>query len=812
MSLNEFQTNSSNRREISHAGFATDATRVASGEIVEVNHGLRLLLDAHMHIQSNNCAPLPLQWALKATGIYNLSQYAEIEKSRDIADSRRKLNDDTASWAASKFAIGRLGKIGRLTTDLIAKVFIGKANKDDMSVSAAWTVLSPEEWKELQNNHRKNELLLAAADRSKLEELAQTNEEDYVDNFLDKCRYYFGNSTLTRLHIALPMDMSFAHYWGRYGIPVYLPLSKATDAQERGMYFSNEFVRINVVKTADAKQIDITVESDVLVPRSVKNGLQTLPASPVGPIAPLLFKDTLHHYAQYLPGDPFYDSFSLAKEFAKFEDSLNKKKQGPKARQLFYVHFEGDPELTRRLVGKKFIHLVSIAPNETSQTFEDYGLQQVRYESAAVQFPLQIIPFYHYDPRRHFDSKTAGFAQKKAEELFAQHAFFTFKGDTGISQTFSDGVHIQGGLAVKADPMLNTAAYFAALLDKLTSNESVYKKLFLCPEGAQGLFWGIKMYPRLGFAPDDFSNFPHLNDFYAACVRNKLPITTHTSRGGMIIADYFLFRRHDKNQVLPEYAIQDADDFFADNFASPANWQNVLSKFTDLKLCFAHFGGMDLWKECCGFKKQDAMPLSDETNRLYKLWIATVVELINKHPHVYTDLSYFVNDDHWIGHDYKNTADDLVYLLQKHKDLKDRILMGSDWYMIETEHLQGVGTYYWRMFKMLKRVSKEVGWDAWHQFAVVNPLRYLGLLKEKEKEKKGSEGPFEIEVEMMEKYAKRLPGRLKDEEWVRGGNVNCKEGDVQLNIDKTINQFKINNNIQDSKNIFKNGKLLILAE
>jgi len=91
------------------------------------------------------------------------------------------------------------------------------------------------------------------------------------------------------------------------------------------------------------------------------------------------------------------------------------------------------------------------------------------------------------------------------------------------------------------------------------------------------------------------------------------------------------------------------------------------------------------------------------------------------------DLAYFVNPDPGLfGLISSILPKDMVYLLTKYKDLKDRIIMGSDWYMIEQENSKGSALYYRKMFFMLQEVSKKVNYDAWHQFAVVNPLRFLG--------------------------------------------------------------------------------------
>ena len=232
MPLTDYHINYSNWREINRVGSPSDAIQVASGEIIKVNHGLKLLVDAHMHIQSNNCCPLPLQWAIASTNIHELVKpidKGEIsEKGRDIQSSRRILNDTTASKVVSKIATGRLGKIGRLSTDLIAKVFFGTAQTDDMNTACIWTVLTPEERKTLYpdgyekdkkktNSPAKDVILFNAGERARLESLADETSEDLTVNFMKTVQFYLSNFSsgsptpvnpeLTRMHIAMPMDM-----------------------------------------------------------------------------------------------------------------------------------------------------------------------------------------------------------------------------------------------------------------------------------------------------------------------------------------------------------------------------------------------------------------------------------------------------------------------------------------------------------------------------------------------------------------------------------------------------------------------------
>jgi hypothetical protein len=52
--------------------------------------------------------------------------------------------------------------------------------------------------------------------------------------------------------------------------------------------------------------------------------------------------------------------------------------------------------------------------------------------------------------------------------------------------------------------------------------------------------------------------------------------------------------------------------------------------------------------------------------------------------------------------------------------------------MIEREYQKGVGGILRNLFVVMEMVKEKVGCDAWHQFAVINPMRFLGLGKEEE--------------------------------------------------------------------------------
>jgi uncharacterized protein len=176
-------------------------------------------------------------------------------------------------------------------------------------------------------------------------------------------------------------------------------------------------------------------------------------------------------------------------------------------------------------------------------------------------------------------------------------------------------------------------------------------------------FFGIKLYPSLGFFPYD----PLLYKMYEYAAEYNLPIMTHTSRGGVnfqgnrsslpTINNPQSFKRIDpcllpygsdpKNPLKePKYKYPRISDpsfenkDFCDYFLDPENYVDAIEEFNNLKICFAHFGsdhelakklGIDLGD----FKYAGQGERSDT-------WIDKVLSLLKneKYPNLFTDISY----------------------------------------------------------------------------------------------------------------------------------------------------------------------------
>ena len=197
-------------------------------------------------------------------------------------------------------------------------------------------------------------------------------------------------------------------------------------------------------------------------------------------------------------------------------------------------------------------------------------------------------------------------------------------------------------------------------------------------------FRGLKIYPKLGFAP----THPILmNEVYPLCVERNVPVMTHCSRGGI----------YRKGWGQTE---QDA-------VTEPDAYAEVLTQFPDLRLCLAHFGGDADW---IGHLRDGFDP--DDPEARNKNWVSRIASLLSDgtYPNLYTDISYtiFKFDDHI----------PLLRMFLKNEKIRDRVLFGSDFYMTRQEALSEKAVSI--------RLRDALGEDDFHQIAHVNPRRWLG--------------------------------------------------------------------------------------
>ncbi len=136
-----------------------------------------------------------------------------------------------------------------------------------------------------------------------------------------------------------------------------------------------------------------------------------------------------------------------------------------------------------------------------------------------------------------------------------------------------------------------------------------------------GRFYGVKLYPRMGFHPLS----QPMDAVYRYCNDNNLPITFHCGKGG--------------------FPPSTSWKYF--DFGNPLNFEPVVKKYKNLKIDFAHLGSSDSSYE----------------------WAKTIVRLVNENENVYSDLSCYISTGELTP--MKKFWDD-------NPKLKTRLMFGTD--------------------------------------------------------------------------------------------------------------------------------------
>ncbi len=202
-------------------------------------------------------------------------------------------------------------------------------------------------------------------------------------------------------------------------------------------------------------------------------------------------------------------------------------------------------------------------------------------------------------------------------------------------------------------------------------------------------FRGVKLYPRLGFAPDDPVLMAHV---YPRLEKMGLPVMSHCSRGG----------------VQGRYL----SDHWADRYTEPEAFIPVLRAFPKLRVCLAHFGGQRDWEAYANPDQYD--PLDDAYDRNWQVSIRRMIGS-GDFPGLWTDISYtlFQFEDYAPFLRMFLKGDDL-----ESKRLRSRVLFGSDYYMTRQEKLSEKA--------VCIRLRNALGEPLFRQIADENPTIWLG--------------------------------------------------------------------------------------
>lgn len=208
-------------------------------------------------------------------------------------------------------------------------------------------------------------------------------------------------------------------------------------------------------------------------------------------------------------------------------------------------------------------------------------------------------------------------------------------------------------------------------------------------------FRGVKIYPPLGYFPYD----KDLNPVYEYCIEKNLPVLSHCSPYNPV---HFKGGKKELHELLSK-SINPVDvkgkskKELCAHFTNPKNWEYVLNDFPDLKLCLAHFGSEYYWKKY--------LDEPDDPEN----WFVLIKEMISKYEHLYTDISFTLNKQEFFP---------LLKVLLSDHALRNKILFGSDFYMVETKTTE-------RRFAIDLRAF--IGEENFKAIAADNPKKYFDV-------------------------------------------------------------------------------------
>ena len=806
-------------------------------EDIKINDGIMIqsvtiypLVDAHMHIQGNNIAPIPIMLGVVEKTVYSKNQnlkgkinYDDISfmNLHEIPESiSNKTLQGKSVFNLPRFLENRkfltnaaavvmeYGKVTRFNSYYLAGLYQSEVKEAQLGISSMIITSDKTKITNSDINTAKSKYTSLQNARLSAASLFKNVSAHYYTYSGSNERGTTGTkiSAVFDFSILHGMELMYAHYWGVYGIPLYITVKGSLYSLVHKVIMDDglEAREIQMLQSGQPKYYDFNCIYDI---------------------------DAAGLYScLHIP----YATDGIRISPAKTQPIEN----------LYNVRRMegGSPDEAR---GTKYTHILEEVEASEAHEFEDHIKHLLFTQMAVLKYPFKYLPFYHFDPRRFFPDSTAP-ELGKYHDFYVNHRTHLVKLETA---DVAEGINGADKFHYKMSYEKLKNKFIAT---KHSASSGMQRGVDLGERKiADGLFWGVKMYVALGYPPYLSKNqeakeiFPCLQDdsyrelreFYIFCADNDIPITCHCSPQGMTIADPEVYlKEYLKRNVKSEYTKRGVSHFHTDDrdfmnglglidyFSSPRSWKLVLDTLggreKELRLCLAHLGKL-------GFLSGEY-----DENTIY-CWFREIAGMIeNDNYNIYTDIScytfpkfqefplltpyqynsikkehpiiekiyspvmgrsrvhrkktnymasltqqekilamklrlalitnYLKESPHYI--DMNNTAKKLADLIKDNKKLRHRIMFGTDWPLSEMGAL-GVPEYNSAVFVLLQLVTRELDdkFDAWHQFAVINPLRFLGVLK-------GDDDAKEFTIS-MDKFEKMKTAMLKLNEDIFSGKM-----------------------------------------
>jgi len=203
-------------------------------------------------------------------------------------------------------------------------------------------------------------------------------------------------------------------------------------------------------------------------------------------------------------------------------------------------------------------------------------------------------------------------------------------------------------------------------------------------------YFGVKCYPALGYLPTD----QRLDPIFKICAEKNIPVLTHC--GGEMISTFV-------NPVVAYRGTQKVE--FKDQLRKdrarklnePIEWEPVLAKHINLRLCLGHFGGKGAWNGESATKDR----------------IKTILNMMATYPNLYADFSFNLESQVTVNK-FKTK---LFANNSEGKIMRERSMFGTDfWVVLPISDLN----------KDQKNFLKEME-DFCDQLVTENVVKYLNL-------------------------------------------------------------------------------------
>jgi len=209
-------------------------------------------------------------------------------------------------------------------------------------------------------------------------------------------------------------------------------------------------------------------------------------------------------------------------------------------------------------------------------------------------------------------------------------------------------------------------------------------------------FFGVKIYPALGYDPSDYRLWP----IYELCEKYKIPVLSHC--GGETVStgktDITIY----EGETPKRYEYPNRKKI-ASTLNDPKRWELVLEKFPKLQLNLAHFGGYETWD------RSSRVPVEKDPQQRKE----TIFEFMRKYPNVYADFSFNLVE-------VKLTSN-LVNVLYFDETIRKRTLFGSDFWVVNKD-----GNLHKEQNRFLNQLGEgSLDINLIELLTFTNPYRYL---------------------------------------------------------------------------------------